>query len=259
MNRKDAVVAAQRAVGAEASAENSVHFDAGGCYVSPRDHLYPWEALVSGWDPNSTASLQNIQYHETFTDPQSGWPNHEGSRYRNGAYEMSHELRRPRPLRDAEGSLAAYGPWWTDFRASITVATAGVRAKGIVFRLNSMGYYGFLVEETHAEGRPDALSFKLIKRSWSEHSDREIIPWTVVDDMKSQLIKANNCRADGNVRISVEAKGARLTMLVNDVLLAQVQDGTFADGYVGMALFGAGTTLFRDLMVEGSAVSFGSQ
>jgi hypothetical protein len=77
--------------------------------------------------------------------------------------------------------------------------------------------------------------------------------------MKTSLIEANRSRADGNVRISVEAKGTQLTTLVNDVPLAQVQDGTFADGYVGMALFGAGTTLFRDLMVEGSAVSFGSR
>jgi hypothetical protein len=40
---------------------------------------------------------------------------------------------------------------------------------------------------------------------------------------------------------------------------AQVYDDSFADGYAGMALFGAGTTLFHDLIVEGSAVSFGSQ
>ena len=73
----------------------------------------------------------------------------------------------------------------------------------------------------------------------------------------SKFIEAHRSRADGNVRISVEAKGAQLTTLVNDVPLAQVQDRTFADGYVGMALFGTGTTLFRDLVVEGSAVSLG--
>jgi len=243
VNRKDAVVAAQRALGSEASAENSVHFEAGGCYVSPRDHPYPWEALVTGWDPYSTASLQNIQYHETFTDPQSGWPNHDGSRYANGAYEISHGLGRPAPLRDlrnAEGSLAAYGPWWEDFRASITVSIAGASAKGMVFRLNSRGYYGFLVMGAGAK-----LSFKLIKRNWSDPTDREIIPWTLVDDMTSKLIEAHRSWADGNIRISVEAKGAQLTLLVNDVPVAQVQDSTFADGYVGMALFGSGTTRFR--------------
>jgi hypothetical protein len=121
--------------------------------VSPRDHPYPWEALVTGWDPYSTASLQNVRYHETFADPQSGWPNREGSRYRNSAYKMHVGLARLTPQRAVEGSLAAYGPWWTDFRASITVATAGGWAKGIVFRLNSRGYYEFLLEETPAEGR----------------------------------------------------------------------------------------------------------
>jgi VWFA-related protein len=85
VNRKDAVVAAQRAAGSEASAENSVHFEAGGCSVSPRDHPYPWEAFVTGWDPYSAPPLQNVRYHETFTDPQSGWPDRDGSRYRNGA------------------------------------------------------------------------------------------------------------------------------------------------------------------------------
>ena len=257
VNLKDAVVAAQRAVSSEASAGNPVSFEAGGCYVSPHDHPYPWEALVTGWDPYSTASLQNIQYHETFTDPQSGWPNHDGSRYGNGAYEMSHGLGRPAPLRglrDVEGSLAAYGPWWTDFHASINVSIVGASPKGIVFRLNSRGYYGFLVT-----GAGTKLSFKLIKRNWSEHADREIVPWTIVDDIRSTLIEAHRSRADGNVRISVEAKGAQLTTLVNDVPVAQVSDDTFADGYAGMALFGAGTTLFRDLMVEGLAVSFGPQ
>jgi len=252
VNRADAVVAAQRAVGSESSAEDSVHFEGSGCFVSPLDHPYPWEARVTGWNPHSTASLQNIRYHETFTDPQSGWPNRDGSRYRNGAYEISHGLGRPAPLRYAEGTLAAYGPWWEDFRASITVAAA--RANGIVFRLNSSGYYGFLVTSAGPK-----LSFKLIKRNWSQPTDREIVPWTLVDDMTSKFIEAHRSRAGGNVRISVETKGAQLTMLVNDVPVAQVQDDTFADGYVGMALFGAGTTLFRDLAVEGSAVSFGSQ
>jgi len=109
------------------------------------------------------------------------------------------------------------------------------------------------------DGPGAQLSFNLIKRNWSEHTDRESFRGPLWDDMQSKLIDAHRSRADGNVRISVEVKGARLTTLLNDVSLAQVQDGTFADGYVGMALFGVGTTLFRDLVVEGSAASFGFQ
>jgi hypothetical protein len=259
VNRKDAVVAAQRAAGSEASAENSVHFEAGGCSVSPRDHPYPWEAFVTGWDPYSAPPLQNVRYHETFTDPQSGWPDRDGSRYRNGAYEMSDGPGRSGLLRNVQGSLAAYGPWWTDFRASITVAPARVRANGMVFRLNSRGYYAFLLLETNSPDRKgDALNFKFTRRYWSQHSDVDIVPWTIVDDLESKLIEEQGRHAGGNVRISVEAKGDRLTMLIDDIHVAELQDGTFPDGYVGMAMFGSGTTLFRDLVVEGSAVSFGS-
>jgi hypothetical protein len=46
-------------------------------------------------------------------------------------------------------------------------------------------------------------------------------------------------------------------MLIDDIRVAELPDGTFADGYVGMAMFGAGAALFRDLVGEGSAVSLG--
>lgn len=38
---------------------------------------------------------------------------------------------------------------------------------------------------------------------------------------------------------------------VNGVQVTTIDDPSYADGYVGMAQFGPGRTLFRDLRVEG--------
>jgi hypothetical protein len=109
----------------------------------------------------------------------------------------------------------------------------------MVFRLNSRGCYAFLLLVTNSpNGNGDALNFKLTRRYWSEHSDIDIVPWTIVDDGESKLIEAQRRHAGGNVRISVEAKGDRMTMLVDDIHVAELQDGIFADGYVGMTMFG---------------------
>ena len=66
-----------------------------------------------------------------------------------------------------ENVIAAYGPWWSDFRASATVATAlpvdsrkedssfpyaAHPAAGLIFRLNKDGYYAVLVNGRRNQG-----------------------------------------------------------------------------------------------------------
>jgi Ca-activated chloride channel family protein len=163
-----------------ASGQAPVIFNASACEVSVRDHPYPWELksrLVSG----------ALTYHEDFTDANSGWPNRSehfspeliplpqkwpvigpGSysmRYVSGGYKMSNH---PPPgvstssVRD--GVVAAYGPAWHDFQASVSVASDWTVfrtertpnpkddlmglfevASGLVFHLSYEGYHALVL------------------------------------------------------------------------------------------------------------------
>jgi hypothetical protein len=48
----------------------------------------------------------------------------------------------------------------------------------------------------------------------------------------------------------VECKGDRITILLNGVEVKTIDDPSFAEGYVGMAQFGYGRTIFHGLRVE---------
>lgn len=135
-----------------------------------------------------------------------------------GAYELSKIVTSPKfgsagHSGSAEGILAAYGPWWHDFRASLSIEGSGPAARGMVFRLNDEGCHVLLLSGT---GQAKAVA---------------------------------PARTDGG--ITVECSGDRITILVNGVQVERVNDPSFTDGYVGMAQYGYGRTFFRDLRVEG--------
>jgi hypothetical protein len=124
VKRSEVKISARHSVGSE-GAVGEVHFTATGCAVSPQEHPYPWESRVTSNSPSP------LVYHEDFSDARSGWPKHDdpetGARYISGAYELSRRLVPGHPLHAAvEGVLAdladtvvaAYGPWWNNFRAS---------------------------------------------------------------------------------------------------------------------------------------------
>jgi Ca-activated chloride channel family protein len=122
-----------------AAAQEPVIFKASTCEVSATDHPYPWE-------PKSNVMLSGgLAYHEDFADPKSGWPNRtepyptdrprsagnapaggggfkRALRYVSGAYEVSQHP--PPGLSTAsilDGIVAAHGPAWHNFRASVSV------------------------------------------------------------------------------------------------------------------------------------------
>lgn len=246
-------VAARHSVGSEGGEGESVHFSGTSCEVSPKEHPYPWERHVT------ESATHTMIYQDNFSDPQSGWPNRTGSRYAQGTYELSKSdsstpsgavssidmtgttvtAGRADQGGQADGVVAAYGPWWENFRASLSLEGGGSAARGMVFRLNDEGCYALLLSGT---GKVTELSFKLVKRDFGSQGETPILPWTPVS--------AAVPRAGTDSRITVECRRERITILINGVQVASTRDTSFAGGYVGMAQYGSGHTFFRDLTVE---------
>ena len=250
VHRSGVTVTARREVGSTEG--ESVHFDATSCEVSPLEHPYPWEPLVTGLLSGT------ITYRENFSDPRTGWPNHAGSRYAPGAYEISHSM----PITGggvgqyvAEGTIAANGPWWGDFRASLLVDDRGSNEEGggMIFRLNDKGYYLLLLTRI---GTPHC-SFKLVKKilppSFSAPllSPREIvmIPWTETGHSQDPVRQSKSGKITQK-QITVECKGEQITIWLDDTQVGRINDDSLLEGYVGMAQFGYGRALFRDLQVQ---------
>jgi hypothetical protein len=201
-------------------------------------------------------------YHEDFADPRSGWPNRAGSRYVQGAYELSvpgtpgdsdelaphgnpwQSAARETAPQYGGGALAAYGPWWQNFRASVSIEGHGSAARGMVFRLNDAGCYVLLLS---GAGKAGDVSFRLVRKLFPSYLEVPLIPWTPITgpalaDMSSGGM-AN--------RITVECIHDRIKILLNDMEVTRIVDSSYAEGYVGLAHYGSGHTLFRDLRVEG--------
>jgi Ca-activated chloride channel family protein len=264
--RRDLVVTVQQGVASNGAPSQAVHFVEGTCDISPRFHPYPYESRVSQGD-------KGIVYHETFSDPRTGWPIHEGSRYTAGGYELSGiegtklHLNPSLPNRQPGGYseivteerdvLAAYGPWWDDFRVSAVVDPVmgssenvdsansqsfekGRPAAGLVFRLGASGYYAALLSGNRDHGD---LWLKLVTRRHEKFSEKVIVPWMKIDDPQ---------RSRNGINLAVEAAGSQITIFVDGKEAMRVQDSTFAQGYVGFVLSGAERAIFRDLSVEGT-------
>ena len=53
-----------------------------------------------------------------------------------------------------------------------------------------------------------------------------------------------------NHTISLEYKQGQISVIVDDKPAGRVRDNTFANGLVGLGVFGNGEAVYRDLMVE---------
>ena len=263
VDQRGAQALARSFVGSVKDAAESVHFDEGSCIVSPEFHPYPYESKL-------TRGPIGTIYREDFSDPRSGWPNHENSHYVSGGYELSNpkgQIREISPLMKSgslegqaipmafqENVIAAYGPWWSDFRASASVnavltpepreaasqAPYEVRpAAGLVFHLNQNGYYALLL--SGATGTKE-LSVKLVKREFQGDSQKEteIVPWTNV---------ASRASASGT-EIAVEDIGNQISMFVGGQEVKGVRDDSFEQGYVGFVVSGPARATFKNLVVE---------
>jgi Ca-activated chloride channel homolog len=264
VNRSGVKVSARHSVGSE-EAEEVVHFSASGCEVSAKDHPYPWELRVT-----QTSGART--YHDDFSDPRSGWPNrrtdthlppgqqHESiisSHYVVGGYEISRSFSRTAPReRLANGVVAAYGPWWENFRASVLMeggswarpdqtADLSVSAAGMIFDVSATGYYELLltIGENPAEKGGKAIAYMLARRVWYGPAT-PIVPWTF-------LSAASGVRAGAKAhKLVVECNREEIRALIDGVEVNRVRARSYGGGMVGFGVYGNGRTLVRDLLVE---------
>jgi Ca-activated chloride channel family protein len=264
LNRGGVKIRARQSVGLMDSTGEEVRFDADTCRVSAKAHPYPYEARV-------TESGVTVDYREDFTDPGTGWPNRAGSRYISNGYELSYKLpghKDNEVLLDAGpigiGALAANGPWWGEFRASVYVDAGWAKMRaptqilplksqeilndssaGMVFRLNDGGYYAFLLSTSAQAYKADELSFKLVKRTFRGTSE-ELVPWTRLSAKQIQQ------EITAGIKLTVECRGDQITLFVDDRQVGHARDTTYDSGYIGLATLGTARTIFRSLLVEGA-------
>lgn len=261
-------VLARQLVGASPGAAGLVHFDEGTCTVSATFHPYPYESKLA-------RDATEMVYREDFSDAHSGWPIHADSHYLSGGYELSNpkapdEVAEtiPRALEATQLSyrppteasaptafrqniIAAYGPWWWNFRASATMraelaaisrgrrAYGGRPAAGLVFRMNLNGYYAVLISRAADKKK---LSVELVRmdRKGNSYVETALIPWSTMDEPSTS---AND--------LAVAAKGSRLSIFVDGQKVETVKDDRFDQGLVGFIMSGPGQATFRKLVVEG--------
>jgi hypothetical protein len=246
VNRPGAVVASRRAVGSRPEDGGMAHFSTTSCEVSAKDHPYPWEPHVTRTPDGVT------EYFDDFSDPRSGWPVRQRLRYVAGAYEIS--LPPPelpersmvstwggglgsasvkRIVTRAPGEIAAYGPSFTDFQASVEIESPGdgLGDGGLIFRLNERGYYLLLIQKRKgpADTTPgeDSIEYKLVKRFWIEPFDEEpIVAWTPVriSPLKS---KARSGPKERFVTASVECKRNQIRVRIDGTEATSLTDDAF--------------------------------
>lgn len=277
VHRKGLRVFGSRVVNATAGAAQQFHFDEATCTVSPSFYKYPYEARLTN-EPNG------MVYRENFSDPHTGWPVHKDSHYASGVYELDNRLSTDQDVGSAGNAagfgnldrspivglpraapstsspptfhrdiLAAYGPWWHDFRASVDLKAVFEEihkepkskpsdeprpTAGLVFRMNIRGYYALLVG---GDTNKDKLSIELVRRDYfgSVYTEDQLIPWTVVTQP-----------ASSETELSAEAVGKQISIFVNGQEVKSVQDDTYDEGYVGFVISGPGRALFSNLLVQ---------
>jgi Ca-activated chloride channel homolog len=264
VDRRGAHAMARHYVEANQVDNQLVRFDESTCIVAPKFHPYPFESKLT---EGSTGTV----YRDDFSDRRGGWPNHQDSHYILGGYELSNYKVQAKsdgqlaasgfPVESPahtttflENIIAAYGPWWSDFRAS--VATDAVLetvsrktsteflqknrpAAGLVFRMNLNGCYALLMSRVIDRKK---LSVELVRRDFEgdSYKETEIVPWTEV---------APNPSAP-TTELSVEVVGDRISMFVDSQEVTTARDDAFSQGLVGFIISGPGRATFRDLVVE---------
>lgn len=276
VDRHGARVLARHFIESQQDALQSVHFDEPTCTVSSKFTPYPYEADL-------TLAPAGITYRDSFADPRSGWPNHPDSHYISGGYELSNLPEKvgnvdaamrssamngsiPYQVASAEAPLAfrqnvvaAYGPWWTNFRASVTLRifpapqSHGARsqfpyatrpAAGLIFRMNSKGYYALLLSGI---AKKKQLSVEVVRRDFlpnqqQDYTETQIIPWTVAGQVEPS-----------GADLSVEDIGNQISISADGREIKSMSDATYSQGWVGLIISGPGQATFKNLAVQQSS------
>jgi Ca-activated chloride channel family protein len=264
VNRGGVTIRARHGVSSMSAADESAQFEGSTCEVSAQQHPFPYETRLK----QSGASQV---YQEDFSDPHSGWPNRPGLRYTAKGYELSLDdathrdnqiLVNSGPLGAAV--LAAYGPWWSEYHASLEVDGGWVKmhapntvrqpkrdevlygsSAGMAFRVDETGYYAFLLSTTTQSYEENALSYKLVKKTYGSNAEVQVVPWTPLAEKQVRL------KFLGGIKLSVECVEEQIRLFIEEQEVGRVPDAGCSYGYVGLVSFGNGRGLFRNLVVKG--------
>lgn len=152
--------------------------------------------------------------------------------------------------------VAAYGPWWTNFRASVTLRIvrapelqgaqsrfpyAAYPAAGLVFRMTSQGYYALLLS---SNPKKNQLSVELVRRDFlldvqRGYTETQIVPWT----------NAQRLEPSGT-NLSVEDSGNQISIFADGQEIRTVDDPKYDQGFVGLIVSGPAHATFKNLVVE---------
>ena len=158
--------------------------------------------------------------------------------YASDGYELS--LRGQNTNRFSDAVVSAYGPWWTDFRATLSLTPRSTSlASGMVFRLNNEGFYAFLL---YVPAHTNEAYYKVLRREYQGKSV-DLIGWQRTDLGPAKLPGAGR-------KLTVEAHRDLFVFFIDGRKLNSVRDATIVDGFVGMVLHGTGQARFHDLLVE---------
>jgi hypothetical protein len=114
-------------------------------------------------------------------------------------------------------TIAAYGPWWGDFRLSAKIECnwrAADSAAGVAFDLNEAGYYSFLLDRPGGHGQ---MAFELVAGS-AAGARSVIIPRTPVPE-KDSTGKTHT--------LEVVRQGDSISLALDNRHLTSVRDATF--------------------------------
>jgi Ca-activated chloride channel homolog len=234
-------------------------FTSTACSISAQQRPFPYERKLTVRDGL-------VIYHDDFSDPGSGWPQNSdhadgqqasvggvdssnqtnssrtiysraSRRYTKDGYTLSREGPAPRGSL-VDSVLSAAGPPWKDFRATLELTPRSIdQASGLVFRLNDVGFYAFLLYQPNHSA--DVFA-KVVRRKLDGQSV-DLAPWQQVG--ASGTISKHR-------KLTVEARGDSFRFFVDGRQVMEVHDSVIEDGLVGMAAYGEGVSKFHDLLVE---------
>ncbi len=216
------------------TAQSTIDFDLEGCTIAPESHRYPYERRLA-------SANGRLLYREDFSDPGTGWPVRDCSWYGSGEYHLA---LAGTGLEHGDVTVSAYGPWWQDVRAAVSVRSTsdGVQAggflalpgAGLITRLNERGFYVLLTS-----GSGGQVHAKLSAVEFHPRRSVDLLPWT-----------AYTPRPGPWHRLAMECHGDEIHGQADGIEICRVRDRRFGDGYVGMALSGVGHAVFKDLLAE---------
>jgi len=200
-----------------------------------------------------------VIFRDDFSDAASGWPQKPGFFLKAGQYHL--EQLRPKILN--EGHVAANGPWWTDFEASMVVEFQSRRqdvpsitpgsepqgqllmkhrirgAAGLVFRLNERGYYALIISEPIGKAK---IHYKLVKKDVHSTMTHDLLFW----DQEWRPSPTGPLQH----KLGVVCRGSLIQLQVGGLQAGEIHDESFSDGLVGAVLFGEGHAVFDDLVAQ---------